>query len=167
MKVVPLFKNGDSLIVDNYRSTSPLPWIMKVFEKAVYIQLSEYAFFYKENVFLWRIIPIREKHSTKRTTLKVMDQIISTLDQKHLQLSIFMDLFKSSNMLNHKIFLKNYIMVLCYTGFPFILSTESNIWNWIACNLPHQCSTQVYHKDLSWVQFGSWYIYIYWLHAWC
>ena len=80
-----------------------------------------------------------------------MDQIISTLDQKHLQLSIFMDLSKSFNMFNHKIFLKNYIMVRCYTGFPFILSTESNMWNWIACNLPHQCSTQV--------QFGSWYIY--------
>ena len=48
-------------------------------------------------------------------------------------------------------------MVLCYTGFPFIL-TESNMWNWIAYNLPHQCSTQVYCKDLSWVQFGSWYI---------
>ena len=93
------------------------------------------------------------------TTLEVMDQIISTLDQKHLQLSIFMDLYKSFNMFNHRIFLKNYIMVLCYTGFPFILSTESNMWNWIACNLPHQCSTQVYHKDLSWVQFGSLYIY--------
>ena len=32
------------------------------------------------------------------------------------------------------------------------------MWNWIAYNLPHQCSTQVYRKDLSWIQFGSWYI---------
>ena len=42
MKVVPLFKKGDSLIADNYRSTSPLSWISKVFEKVVHIQLSEY-----------------------------------------------------------------------------------------------------------------------------
>ena len=28
------------------------------------------------------MIPIREKHSTKRTTLEVMDQIKSTLDQQ-------------------------------------------------------------------------------------
>ena len=50
-----------------------------------------------------------------------MDQIISALDQKHLPLSIFMDLSKSFDMLNHKIFLKKYIMVQCSTGFPFIL----------------------------------------------
>ena len=40
-----------------------------------------------------------------------MDQIISALDQKHLPLSIFMDLPKASDMSNNKIFLKNYIMV--------------------------------------------------------
>ena len=50
-----------------------------------------------------------------------MDQIISTLDQKHLRLSIFFDLSKTFNMFNHKIFLKNYIMVQCYTAFPLIL----------------------------------------------
>ena len=41
VKEVHLFKEGDSLFADNYCSTSPLPWISKVFEKVVYIQLSE------------------------------------------------------------------------------------------------------------------------------
>ena len=76
------------------------------------IQLSEYL----KKKYLWRTIPIREKHSTE-----VMDQIISALDQKHLRLSIFVDHSESFSMFNHKIFLKNYIMVQCYTGFPFIL----------------------------------------------
>ena len=50
-----------------------------------------------------------------------MDQIISAVDQKYLPISIFMDVSNAFKMLNYKIFLKNYITVQCYTGFPFIL----------------------------------------------
>ena len=58
-KVVPLFKKGDSLMVDNYRPISLLPSISKVFEKVVYVQLSEY--FSKKQTFLCRSIWIQRE----------------------------------------------------------------------------------------------------------
>ena len=103
-KVVPLFKKGDSLMVDNYRPISLLPSISKVFEKVVYIQLSEY--FSKNKLFYAGQFGFREKHSTELATLELMDRIISALDQKHLPLSIFMDLSKAFDTLNHEILLK-------------------------------------------------------------
>ena len=62
VKVVPLLKKkGDSLFADNYCSTSPLPWIWNVFEKGVYVQLSESFFLnyegMKDNSDLEKSIP--------------------------------------------------------------------------------------------------------------
>ena len=108
-KVVPLFKKGDSLIVDNYRPMSLLPSISKVFKKVVYIQLSEYL---KKKLFYEGQFGFRERHSTELATLELMDRIISAVDQKYLPLSIFMNLSKASDTLNHEILLKNYNIVV-------------------------------------------------------
>ena len=117
-KVVPLFKKGDSLMVDNYRPISLLPSISKVFEKVVYIQLSEY--FSKNKLFYAGQFGFREKHSTELATLELMDRIISALDQKHLPLSIFMDLSKAFDTLNHEILLKK-TTILWHKRYSFTL----------------------------------------------
>ena len=81
-----------------------------MFEEVVYIQLSEY--FSKNKLFYEGQFGFREKLSTELATLELMGWIISALDQKHLLLSMSMDLSKAFDTLNHEILLKNYnIMV--------------------------------------------------------
>ena len=41
-KAIPLFKKGDSHLIDNYRPVSLLPAISKVFEKVVFEQTYDY-----------------------------------------------------------------------------------------------------------------------------
>ena len=78
-KVIPLFKKNDASVIDNYRPISLLPSISKLFEKVVFLQLSEY--------------------STELASVELMDRIISAMDRKTI--TIFMDLSKAFVTLNH------------------------------------------------------------------
>ena len=61
-KVVPLFKSGDSFILDNYRPIFLLPVISKVLEKLIYQKTVKYL---EENKILYsRQFGFRKQHST-------------------------------------------------------------------------------------------------------
>ena len=98
-KVIPLYKKDDKLIMDNYRPISLLSSISKVFEKVVFLQLSSY--FIENNLFHDGQYGFREKHSTELATMELMDRVISALDDKDLPISIFMDLSKAFDTLDH------------------------------------------------------------------
>ena len=100
-KVVPLHKKDDPSLTDNYRPISLLPSISKLFEKIVFIQLTEYL---KQNKLLFEgQYGLRENHSTELATIEVMDRVISALDEKKLPLTIYMDLSKAFDTLDHNI----------------------------------------------------------------
>ena len=104
-KVIPLFKKDDRrLNMDNYRPISILPAISKIFERVVYNQLYEY--FSSNKLFYEGQYGFRGYHSTELANIELTDRIISALDEKKLPLTIFMDLSKAFDTLNHEILLK-------------------------------------------------------------
>ena len=88
----------------NYHPISLLTSISKVFEKVVFEQLSDY--FSSNKYFHEGHYGSREKHSTELATVELMDRIISALNDKRLPISIFMDLPKASDTLDHTILLE-------------------------------------------------------------
>ena len=89
--------------MDNYRAISLLPAISKVCEKFVYNHL--YTYFISNNLLYKGQYGFREDHSTEMDNIELVDRIITALDDKKLPISIFMDLSKAFDTLNHEILL--------------------------------------------------------------
>ena len=102
-KVLPLFKKGDAHIIDNYRPISLLPAISKIFERVVFCRLYEY--FDQEKLLYISQYGFRKCHSTEYACLEFLDKIIFDLDKKKTPISIFLDLSKAFDTINHQILL--------------------------------------------------------------
>ena len=103
-KAIPLLKKDDTLLMDNYRPISLLSSISKLFEKVVSNQVSEY--FMKNNLFHDGKYGFRDSHSTELANIELADRIISALDEKQLPVTIYMDLSKAFDTLDHDTLLK-------------------------------------------------------------
>ena len=102
-KVLPIHKKGDDTIFDNYRPISLLPALSKVFEKVVYYQL--YNFFTCKNLFYGSQHGFKEAHSTETAALEFIDRIYQILDSGEIPISIYLDLSKAFDTLDHNILL--------------------------------------------------------------
>ena len=89
--------------MDNYRPVSLLTSTSKVFEKVIFTQL--YAYFDKNSLSYSSQYVYREKHSTEMAGLELMDRILKDIDIKDASLTIFMDLRKAFDTLDHQILL--------------------------------------------------------------
>ena len=103
-KVLPLFKKGKDNIFDNYRPISLLPSISKVIEKIVYRQL--YDYFNENNLIYDSQYGFRQLHSTELAALEITDRISQNLDKGKLPITIYLDLSKAFDTLNHTILLE-------------------------------------------------------------
>ena len=105
-KVLPIYKENDLNIndVSSYRPISILPSFSKVYEKIVHIQL--YSYFTMHNLFYDHQYGFRKNHSTEYAALELHDMLIQYLDKGKIPISIFIDLSKAFDTIDHDILLK-------------------------------------------------------------
>ena len=108
-KVIPLFKEGDTEDCNNYRPISILPVPMKIFEKIVNLQISE--FIEKNNILNKHQSGFRGLHSTDTAVLEVSDFILDELSKGRIVGAVLIDFKKAFDTVDHTILLKK---LFCY-----------------------------------------------------
>ena len=103
-KVIPIFKKNDPTLFTNYRPISLLPVISKVLERIMNNQLLMY--FTNTKLLSDSQYGFRPHHSTEYAALEIVDRITTHLDNNQLPISIFLDLSKAFDTLDHTILLK-------------------------------------------------------------
>ena len=93
----------DENILNNYRPISLLPSISKIFERIVYNQL--YSYFIDNNLLYTSQYGFRVNHSTEFAILELINRIHEYLDSNLNPISIFMDLSKAFDTIDHQILL--------------------------------------------------------------
>jgi hypothetical protein len=103
-RVIPIFKSGDSLDVDNYRPISLLSSVSKIIEKIVAEKLINHLL---SNDLLYNhqygFLPSR---STEQNLIQVVDYISKALNENMYCIGVFLDLRKAFDVCSHEILLK-------------------------------------------------------------
>ena len=105
-KIIPIFKSGDRTLMDNYRPISLLNNFSKILEKVVYLRLSEYA--ESNNIITSAQFGFRKNQSTIHPLIHFVNDVSSALNKKHHAISIFCDLRKAFDTVDHHILLKKF-----------------------------------------------------------
>lgn len=138
-KVIPLYKKGEKHNIENFRPVSLLSSISKVFEKVAYIQLSDY--FTNNKLWFDGQYGFRNEHSTELAAVELTDRIMEALDKQHIAVSIFMDLSKAFDTLDHSILLsKLKFYGITGTALEWFTSYLSNRKQYV--EIEGVCSTQ-------------------------
>ena len=118
-KVIPIFKTHYPTLFTNYRPISLVPVISKVLERIMNNQLLMYftntklmnnqllMYFTNTKLLSYNQYGFRPLHSTEYVALEIVDRITTHLDNNQLPISIFLDLSKAFDTLDHTILLKN------------------------------------------------------------
>lgn len=103
-KIIPIYKSGASSLVENYRPISVLPILSKVLEKAVHTQLS--TFLETNKLLNDSQFGYRENRSTDLASALLIDNIRRNGDSGLLTGTLFLDLRKAFDTINHDLIIK-------------------------------------------------------------
>ena len=92
-RIIPIFKKGDLLQCNNYRSVSLRSNISKVMEKFAHQRL--YISLENNNVLYDKQLSFRNKPSTMYALIKITEKIREVLNKKNFACGIFIDLQKA------------------------------------------------------------------------
>ena len=101
--VIPLFKGGNKQIMSNYHPISLLPAISKLLEKIMYKRT--YDFLMKYDLLYKSQYGFRKKHSCEHAVTELVGEICKGLENNKHTISIFIDLSKAFDTIDHKILL--------------------------------------------------------------
>ena len=97
----PPLQRGDTLDPNCYRPISILPCLSKVFESQVNKQLTDH--FQSQYTFSPMQSCFRAGHGCTSAMLKVLNDIITTIDKRQYCAAVFINLAKAFNSFNHQI----------------------------------------------------------------
>ena len=97
-KVIPIFKRGYRLLC-NYRAISVLPALSKIFERCILNQLMFY--FTIENILIPNQYGFRSDNTTTDCLVDLIDEKTLALDEGCYAVSLFLDLSKAFDTVNH------------------------------------------------------------------
>ncbi len=103
-KVTPLFKGGDKHDVNSYRPISLLPSMGKLLEKIISVRIVE--FLEKHKLLSDSQFGFRKKFNTDLAITDIYEKLLHNLDQRKTSCTIFLDLAKAFDSVNHEILLK-------------------------------------------------------------
>ena len=101
--IKPIYKKGDRMSPTSYRPISLLTSFSKIFEKALYISITEH--FYSNKLLVGNQCGFGKGIATEDAIFKLMNEILNTLNNKTMTGSIFCDLEKAFDPLNHDLLL--------------------------------------------------------------
>ena len=92
-KVIPLHKQLEKILVDNYRPISLLNCFRKLFERLIHKQVVS---FLHEHALLYQYqFGFREKHSTTLALIEITDDIKNNIDKGDTTIDTYLDLKKA------------------------------------------------------------------------
>jgi len=102
-KVTPIFKKGSKSDKNNYRPISILPVLSKIYEKHVSNHLQN--FLEENNLIHTQQSGFRKKHNCETALTATIDNWIKAIDENKIVGSIFLDLTKAFDLVNHSLLL--------------------------------------------------------------
>ena len=100
-RVVPVFKSGSTLNVANYRPISVLSCISKIMESIINTRLD--SFLNNNNILVNEQFGFRKKRSTEQAIMKVLNEVIYSLDKGHFVSTVFLDFSRAFDSVSHDI----------------------------------------------------------------
>ena len=85
-KIIPIFKKGDTEIIENYRPISILPAISKIFENILSLQIHEY--FQSKHLYYERQYGFIKNRSTEHAALELIDRVITEIDKGEIPFKV-------------------------------------------------------------------------------
>ena len=102
--IIPLYKGGPKTIPTNYRPISLLPLFAKIFEKIIKRRLISHLD--ENNAIIDNQFGFRKSYSTELAVMDIHNTLLRNLDNNKLTCTIFLDLAKAFDSVNHSILIK-------------------------------------------------------------